>query len=88
MSQGLSLGHVRYGRNLSDGYSARWRSIFGEVDPARTAVDVAFLRGVLPLPRFRRILDVPCGEGRLGRALGARGYDVTGVDRATGSDPC
>jgi len=72
---------------VSDGYSARWRSIFGEVDPARTAADVAFLHGVLPLPGFRRVLDVPCGDGRLVRALAARGYDVTGVDRAEELSP-
>jgi len=72
---------------VPDGYSARWRSIFGEVNPARTAADVAFLLGVLPLPDFRRVLDVPCGEGRLVRALGARGYDVTGVDRAEELSP-
>jgi SAM-dependent methyltransferase len=73
--------------SVSDGYSARWRSIFGEVDPARTAADVVFLLDVLPLPDFRRVLDVPCGEGRLVRALTARGYDVTGVDRAEELSP-
>jgi SAM-dependent methyltransferase len=61
-------------------YSGRWRSVFGRVDPARTERDVQFLDRVLPLPDFRRILDVPCGEGRLVRALGALGYDVVGVD--------
>ncbi len=27
-----------------------------------------------------RILDVPCGTGRVGRRLAAKGYDVVGVD--------
>jgi 2-polyprenyl-3-methyl-5-hydroxy-6-metoxy-1,4-benzoquinol methylase len=61
-------------------YSERWRRVFSRVDPARTERDVDFLVEVLPLPDFRRILDVPCGEGRLVRALGAVGYDVLGVD--------
>ncbi len=26
------------------------------------------------------VLDVPCGEGRIGRALAKRGHRVTGVD--------
>jgi SAM-dependent methyltransferase len=65
---------------VSLGYSPRWRTVFGDVDPARTAADVAFLLDALPLPGFRRVLDVPCGDGRLVRELGARGYDVTGVD--------
>ena len=61
-------------------YSPRWRAVFGEVDPARTEADVQFLRNALPLPAFRRVLDVPCGDGRHLRALGALGYRVTGVD--------
>lgn len=64
-------------------YSARWRAHFDELDPARTAADVAFLRRVLPLPAFRRVLDVACGSGRHKRALGPLGYEVVGVD----SDP-
>jgi len=31
-------------------------------------------------PRGRRALDLGCGEGRLARALAARGYAVVGVD--------
>jgi SAM-dependent methyltransferase len=62
------------------GYSARWRSVFGVVDPARTDADVRFLAVALPLPAFRRVLDVPCGDGRHLHALSALGYDVTGVD--------
>ena len=60
--------------------SARWRSDFGDIDTARTEADVAFLRRVLPLPGFRRVLDVPCGEGRHVRALTKLGYDVLGAD--------
>jgi len=66
---------------MSDGYSARWRAVFGSINAARTAADISFLLRVLPLPEFRRVLDVPSGEGRLVRALGECGYDVTGVDR-------
>jgi SAM-dependent methyltransferase len=62
-------------------YSARWREVFGEVDPARTTADVGFLTDVLPLPEFTRVLDVPCGTGRHLRALAARGYRMTGVDK-------
>ena len=68
-------------------YSERWRREFGRVDPARTARDVEFLRRVLPLPGFRRVLDVPCGEGRLVAALGDLGYEVVGGDADPGVQP-
>jgi SAM-dependent methyltransferase len=65
---------------VSHGYSSRWRAVFGEVEPARTAADVELLRHVLPLPEFRRVLDVPCAAGRHVRALEELGYEVLGVD--------
>jgi SAM-dependent methyltransferase len=61
-------------------YSARWRSTFTP-DAARTVAEVEFLERVLPLPAFRRVLDVCCGQGRHARGLAAAGYRVTGVDR-------
>jgi SAM-dependent methyltransferase len=61
-------------------YSQRWRLVFGDADAERTKTDIALLRRVLPLPEYRRVLDVPCGEGRLVRALSKLGYDVLGVD--------
>lgn len=58
---------------MSADYSARWRSVFGALDPAGTAADVAFLLRVLPLPEFRHVLAAPCGEGRVVRTLGEHG---------------
>jgi SAM-dependent methyltransferase len=70
-----------------NGFSPRWRVVFGEVDAARTAADVDFLTRVLPLPEFERVLDVPCGNGRHLRALGELGYRVTGVDNDPAVSP-
>lgn len=61
-------------------YSARWRAEFGAATEERTQEDLALLRRVLPLPEFRRVLDVPCGDGRLTHPLRGLGYEVTGVD--------
>lgn len=69
------------------GFSKRWRTVFGEVAPDRTAVDVEFLCRVLPQPEVRRVLDVPCGSGRHLHALTRLGYEVTGVDNDPALDP-
>jgi SAM-dependent methyltransferase len=50
------------------------------VDAAQTVAEAAFLRRVLPLPEFRRVLDVPCGFGRHMALLVDSGYDVVGID--------
>lgn len=66
-----------------------WKSFFGglAVDfwqaaiPAQaTAADAAFLWKHLLLRPGARLLDVPCGHGRLSVELAQRGCDVTGVD--------
>jgi SAM-dependent methyltransferase len=66
-----------------------WKTFFGGlavefwsavVPPAATDEDVAFLWKHLRLAPGARVLDVPCGDGRLSRPLAARGTDVTAVD--------
>ncbi len=72
---------------MTNEYSASWRREFGVPDPARTEAEIAFLRRVLPLPAFRRILDVPCGSGRHHDVLIDVGYEVVGADNDPAVSP-
>jgi len=56
-----------------------WQQAVPEV---YTQVEAAFISGLLHLPPGARILDAPCGEGRIARELAAKGYQLTGVDMA------
>lgn len=49
-------------------------------DPELVLPAVDFLETVLDLSPGERVLDVPCGDGRLGREFARRGYRVTGLD--------
>ena len=54
---------------------------YGEsIDDEHSDADTAEILGLLQLPSGSRILDVPCGHGRLSRRLAAAGMEVTGVD--------
>ena len=66
-----------------------WRTFFSgamadawlaAVPEEQTRQEADFTREVLGVPPPARLLDVPCGGGRLSLALAVRGYDVTGVD--------
>jgi SAM-dependent methyltransferase len=65
-----------------------WRSWFGpgylalydEYLAERTPVEIDRLEALLALRPPRRILDLPCGQGRHAIELARRGYDVTGAD--------
>jgi SAM-dependent methyltransferase len=51
--------------------------------PQQTDADLAFLKQALELKPGDRLLDVPCGTGRLSIPLAEQGFDVTGVDLST-----
>ena len=46
----------------------------------QTQRETDFIEKVLQLKGKDRVLDVPCGEGRLSLELASRGYRMTGVD--------
>ncbi|HEX9038186.1 MAG TPA: class I SAM-dependent methyltransferase [Ktedonobacterales bacterium] len=66
----------------TNAYSSQWFQLFMPLQSEEmTAKEVAFLARQLPLPRYRRILDLCCGYGRHALGLAALGYAVTGLDR-------
>ena len=63
-------------------YSAHWFAAFMDTMPEEwTALEVEGVCRRLPLPAFRRVLDVCCGTGRHAARLAECGYEVTGIDR-------
>jgi SAM-dependent methyltransferase len=56
-----------------------WRGLLPPAHTVGEADDIVSLLGVQP---GARILDVPCGHGRLTLELAARGYAMTGLDGA------
>ena len=50
------------------------------IDDEHSDADAAEILGLLDLPQGSRILDAPCGHGRIARRLAAAGMQVTGVD--------
>jgi cyclopropane fatty-acyl-phospholipid synthase-like methyltransferase len=66
-----------------------WKDFFGglvvdfwraAMTPETTRAEADFLEKSLRLAPGRRVLDVPCGDGRLALELASRGCRVTGVD--------
>jgi SAM-dependent methyltransferase len=63
-------------------YSPTWFELFlRNIPPAQTRREAEFLARQLPLPGFRSVLDICCGEGRHAAEMSAQGYAITGVDR-------
>jgi len=50
------------------------------IDDEHSDADAAEILGLLDLPPGSRMLDAPCGHGRIARRLAAAGMQVTGVD--------
>src|SRR5215469_2555375 len=66
----------------SNTYSSLWFELFMPLQTEEgTRKDAAFLARQLPLPRYRRVLDLCCGYGRHALGLAEHGYQVTGLDR-------
>jgi SAM-dependent methyltransferase len=56
-----------------------WRAVISD---EQTAAEARFINTHLQLPVGARILDVPCGNGRLALKLANQGFHLTGVDLA------
>jgi SAM-dependent methyltransferase len=54
-----------------------WRKV---ISPQQTRAEADFLIKALQCDASSRLLDVPCGNGRLSFELAGRGYRVTGID--------
>jgi SAM-dependent methyltransferase len=62
-----------------------WLDFQRTMDRPERVIPVAdFLQRELDLPAGARVLDAPCGEGRIARELARRGYRVTGLDLTPG----
>src|ERR1044072_4137051 len=57
-----------------------WRAAISE---EFTRAEADFIEKQLQLPSAAKVLDVPCGNGRLSIQLAARGFKLTGVDIAS-----
>ena len=54
-----------------------WRKAISE---ERTHAEADFILELLQVPHAAKILDVPCGQGRLTCELASQGYALTGID--------
>ena len=64
-------------------FSGNWLDVQRNMRAERTSEEIDFLVHVLNLKPGCRVLDVPCGNGRLAIPLAEKGYKVTGVDITT-----
>src|SRR5438445_12265350 len=62
------------------GFGPGYLAIYDAFLAERTPVEVDQIEALLQLHVPRRILDLPCGQGRHAIELARRGYEVTGVD--------
>src|ERR1700679_1481753 len=56
--------------------------VFRRVMAPRAAADAEKIERILALPAGSKVLDVPCGHGRIAIELAAHGHVVTGIDLA------
>ena len=70
---------------MSEWYETFFSGLYDEVlahqfDEARTLKEARTIKRVLKLCKGARILDIPCGMGRLTLPLARMGFEMTGVD--------
>ena len=64
-------------------FDAKYLELWGvRLSPERTAAEAAGLWDLLGMREGSRVLDAPCGQGRLSRPLAERGAIVLGVDQS------
>ena len=61
-------------------FGPRYLALYDATLAERTPIEVDQIEALLHLHAPRRILDLPCGQGRHAIELARRSYDVTGVD--------
>ena len=67
---------------MANEYSSTWFEVFmGSFPAERTRLQLGFIKRQLPLPRYKRVVDVCSGWGRIAGPLAWGGYAVTAVDR-------
>lgn len=61
-------------------FSDLWLEVQRQIRVEETPAEADFIEKVLELNTGDKVLDVPCGEGRLSLELASRGYRLTGLD--------
>jgi 2-polyprenyl-3-methyl-5-hydroxy-6-metoxy-1,4-benzoquinol methylase len=64
-------------------FSGLWLDVQRQRLSEGTVAEADFIESCLRLERGKRVLDIPCGNGRLSLELASRGYEMTGVDVTT-----
>ena len=65
----------------NDFFTGVWPDFLEQAKPDETNLREAdFIRKTLELETRSKVLDVPCGNGRLGLQLALGGWDVTGIE--------
>jgi|GEM_PF-218344 len=66
-----------------DFFAGAWLQVQRTIHPPETSAEQAEdLADLLDLAEGDRVLDAPCGEGRISLALGALGIETVGVDKS------
>jgi len=61
-------------------FNDRYVAVYSHRDDAEARRQADLVADLFPPERYRRLLDLCCGEGRYARLFAAKGYAVTGVD--------